>query len=486
MSCIEVPLRPANRTQLVAKIKPSELGFTPKAIWCVSPSKKHRTAPYRLPKKIILGCVESYESRAKLTPPPFATIVEGEGQRCLVSVKARPGWHRWNIVTFAATQRQVEVIIELEGHTAPARAVGKVQVQLFPAIEKEGRYELLARGLKSQYPAAYRKPARPAPKWWSRPIYCGVGDQAAFSIKYSTPETPVTFGQACNQRFYTRAIRRLLEAEVPIGTVTIDAGWSLGDTWQPDTSRWPDLRGFIEDQHAAGRRVLLWIATWYASGIPDEWCLFEDGKKISVDPTNPAYRRYLRNRIRYMLSDEKGCLNADGFKIDQLRREPLEVDWQDQAPSARGYWFKKKPKFKLYRDVWGAELLKQLQQDIYRAAKAAKPDALINSSTVHPYFHATLDQLRLHDIEYTGGDCFAAMKARADLTRACLPYHSIDTDDWLHTDYDKWLDYTMRSPALGVPCIFYSEYFMLERGKRVKPIPMRDLRRIAQAWRAAL
>jgi len=486
MSAKNVPLRNRARTQLVARITPRELGFVPRAIWCISPSREHRTEPYPLPQKIVMGCVESFESRAKLTPPPFAAEIEGDGRRCLISIKARAGWHRWYIVTFAAGKRNVEVIIELEGHTAPAKARKNIVVQLFPGRDGETRHELLARGLRSQYPAAYRQPSRRGPKWWRRPIYCGVGDQAANSIRFSTPDNPLSFRDACNQRLYTRAVERLTQADVPIGIVTIDAGWSLGDTWDADSGRWPDLRGFVEDQHKAGRRVLLWLATWYARGLPDEWCLFEDGKKVSVDPTHPAYRRFIRDKMRHMLSPERGCLNADGFKIDQLRRQPMEVDWRDQAPSQQGYRRKRKPKFKLHRDNWGAELLKDLQEDIYRAAKAVKRDALVNSSTAHPYFHRTLDQLRLHDIEYVGGDCFEAMKARADLVKAALPHHLIDADDWIHGDYDKWMDYTLRSHLLGVPCIFYSEHFMLERGKTTRPIPMRDLRRIAKAWKAAL
>ncbi len=486
MSTMNVPLRSARRTQLVGRITPSRLGFTPEKIWCVSPSRRHRTKPYPFPQKIIMGCVESFESRAKFTPPPFAAIIEGQGRRSLISIKARPGWHRWNIVTFAAENRDVEVIIEFEGHTPLSQARKNVRVQLFPGREGETRHELLARGLKAQYPAAYRwRPGR-RPKWWSRPIYCGVGDQAANSIRFSTPLNHVSFGESCNQANYERGLARLIKAGVPIGTTTIDAGWSIGDTWDVDKGRWPDLRGFIDREHAAGRRVLLWIATWYAKGIAPEWCLFEDGRKISVDPTHPGYRRFLARQVHYMLSPDRGSLNADGFKIDQLRRQPMEVDWKDQAPSSRGYRPKKKPKFTLARDGWGAELLYQLQKDIYLAAKAAKPDALINSSTVHPYFYDTLDQVRLHDIEANPADPLAAMGARADLARAALPHHLIDADDWLHSDYDKWLDFTIHNHVLGVPCIFYSEHFVAEVGKRTRPIPLRDLRRIARAWTKAL
>ena len=35
------------------------------------------------------------------------------------------------------------------------------------------------------------------------------------------------------------------------------------------------------------------------------------------------------------------------------------------------------------------------------------------------------------------------MQARADLARAALPNCLIDTDDWVHTDYGKWVDLPM-------------------------------------------
>jgi hypothetical protein len=50
-----------------------------------------------------------------------------------------------------------------------------------------------------------------------------------------------------------------------------------------------------------------------------------------------------------------------------------------------------------------------------------------------------------------------------------------------------WLNYTSHSHTLGVPCIFYAERFMKdwEKEPATQDIPLKDLRRIAAAWRAA-
>ena len=129
----------------------------------------------------------------------------------------------------------------------------------------------------------------------------------------------------------------------------------------------------------------------------------------------------------------------------------------------------------------------KLLKDIYDPAKAAKPGCLVTSSTVHSCFHDTFDMVRLHDKGHVALDIFAAMGARAALAKAVLPHKPIDTDDWVHTDYALWLRYTSGSRAIGVPCIFYADRFMLnwQAEPATRQIPLADLRKIARAWRAA-
>jgi len=287
---------------------------------------------------------------------------------------------------------------------------------------------------------------------------------------------------------YERWIDNLTDANVPIGTITVDAGWSPAGVWQPDPVRWPDLRGFVDRQHAAGRRVLLWIATWLQEGLPDNWCAYVDGKRLVANPNHPAYRRFLRRNVTQLLSPDG--FDADGFKIDQLAYVPDETTTRSgehfgrsfQVPAPHG-------RIEMSGASWGCELLYKLQKDIYRAAKTAKPDALITSSTVHPYFHDTFDMVRLHDTGRVGnGSVLEAMRPRADLARASLPHHPIDADDWIPYDYDEWLHYTCNSHVLGVPCIFYSERFVrsFQEQPTVLPVRRRDLQQIAAAWTTLL
>ena len=483
MACVKLPVA-VDGEYLVGRAAASELDLAPERVWNPSPSADHRTEPYPLPKRIEMGIRGTDESGAKYSPPPFAVVVEGEGRSALVSVVAEGGWHRWNQAVFETNAGGVTVTLDLEGHTDADLAAGHVELAVVEAEGGEAPMELLARGLRELYPAA--SAPRDVPDWWLRPIYCGWGDQVTVSMWLEGVGPEGRAVAYCIQGLYERWIRRLEEADVPVGTIIIDAGWGPCGRWEPDTVRWPDLRGFVDRQHEAGRRVLLWGATWLWDGLPDEWCIFSGEHKLTADPTNEEYREFLRGQVRRLISPDG--FDADGFKIDQLGYSPTE-----RAPSggarfgAIGYHESQPVRIRPAGDGWGCKLLRQHQKDIYDAAKSATPDALITSSTVHPYFHDTFDMVRLHDMGHVAPDIMAAMQARADLARAALPGMPIDADDWVHTDYDLWMRYTAGSHEIGVPCILYAERFMLnwQEEPATRLIPMEDLRSIGEAWREA-
>jgi len=483
MSCRWARLR-VDGDVLVADAKAGLIGFAPERVWNPSPTVGHRTDPYDVPQRLQMGIRITEETGAKFSPPPFAVVVEAAGRQALVAVGADAGWHLWNQVDFAAGTRGVKALIDLEGHSDPAAVGEHVRVCVMDGRDGESRMDLLARGMRRLYPDGTRGPGR-VPRWWLRPIYCGWGDQVTAAMWEGGVGPEGRAGVLCMQELYERWIGRLAKAGVPIGTVIIDAGWSSSALWQPAARRWPDLRGFIARQHDAGRRVLLWAGTWVCGGLPEEWCVLAGGHKVCVDPTNAHYREALKEQVQRLISPD-GC-DADGFKIDQNSRCPSE-----RAPRSprhipgRPYHNLKRGRLRLAGEGWGCELLHQHQKDFYEAARSVKPDALITSSTVHPYFHDTLDMVRLHD---TGPvpedvDIMDAMGARAALARAALPGKPIDTDDWVSRDYAMWMRYTTRSRELGVPCIFYSERFMQnwDAEPATRPIPLGDLRRIAKAW----
>ncbi len=483
MSTTQIAFLP-DSGKLICSVSPAQLGFAPQSLWNPSPSVDHRVAPWPVPKKLQIGIFGNPDTAAKYSPPPLAVGVLGQGRRSIVMVVCDAGWHLFNDVDFEATADGVTVRIDLEGQSDAARVAQHARVVIFPGQAEEPLFPLLTRALAGAYPDAFKKPSKPDPAWWDRPIYCGWGDQVTHS-QWLQGVGPEPRAIACAiQGLYERWINRLDSAGVPFGTIIIDAGWSPTGTLKPDEDRWPDLKGFIKRQHDKGRKVLLWAATWLLDGLKDEWCLHCDGVKITADPTNPEYRDYLRKQVHQLISPDG--FDADGFKIDQLAFSPSTINPWGGFQFGRCYHLPspKTPYKFATPGLWGIELLHQLQHDIYSAAKAAKPDCLVTSSTVHPYFHDTLDMVRLHDMGHVAKDIFEAMGVRAGLAKAALPHKPIDTDDWVHSDYDLWLRYTSGSRVLGVPCIFYAERFMLDWAKEpaTKEVPIEDLRKIAQAW----
>ncbi len=481
MKATRYPLQPAGAA-LELNLSSADLGFTPALIWNPSPSRAHRTEPYPVPQALPIGIRVNELTSSKYSPPPIAVGLEGGGRRWFLGVGAEAGAHLWNEATFTASADGVRIVLDLEGVTDPTVIAEKVHALLIPFEVQTPWYELLAAGLAQQYPESRHE--RPVPDWWLRPIYCGWGDQVAHAM-WQEGVGPERRAMAyCIQGLYERWISRFEAEDVPIGTVTIDGGWSLTGVWEPDPIRWPDLRGFIRRQHEAGRKVLLWLGTWLWDGLPEEQLILGDGREWTADPCHPGYREALIRRVTHLLSPEG--LDADGFKIDQLSYSPNRnaARW---CPRFGFLEVATEPVGEVRRTPgpWGIELLHLYQKTIYDAAKAAKADALITSSTVHPYFHDTYDMTRIHDMGVVPEDLMAAMKARCDLSRAALPGFPIDTDDWVHTNYDIWLDYTRRSPALGVPCLFYTERFISQWRDEPGTVPIRDLGAIAQAWREA-
>lgn len=479
-------LRPfeAEGDGLVCVVTSKELGAPLRRVWSPTPSAAHDLDARALPRMVVLDlAAASPDNGAKFSPPPFAVTVEADGQAWLLAARADAGWHRWNEVAFAVDADGARVSIDLQGRTSPGEAASHVSLHVIAQAKGETRWQLLARGMRQLYPGCESNAAN-VPAWWRKPIYCGWGDQVTIAQWLEGVGPEYRAPAYCIQGLYERWIKRLEEAEVPVGTVIVDDGWSTAGSWRPVRERWRDMRAFIDRQHQAGRRVLLWLGLWLWDDLPDEWCILCNGEKLTADPTHPDYQSFVAERVHDMLSPEG--LNADGFKIDQLGYVPHQ---RRPKGGRRTGWTKNfdppTHQLKLAGNDWGCELLYRYQKLVHQAAHRARADALITSSTVHPIFHDSLDMVRLHDMGDIAPDVMKMMTARAELSKAILPGKVIDADNWIHRDYSQWFSYTRDSKAIGVPSTLYAERFMLdwEKEPATKLIPMEDLRAIGASWR---
>ncbi len=245
----------------------------------------------------------------------------------------------------------------------------------------------------------------------------------------------------------------------------------VDDKWQRDyalpdvdTEKWPDLRGWIADRHAAGQKVLLWWRAWAAHGLPAHECILDAvGRPVACDPTNPAYRERLRATMAALLGPDG--LDADGLKVDFTQR----------APSGSG--------LVAHGDSWGIAMLHELLTEIYGAAKAAKSDALVITHTPHPSFGDVCDMVRLNDV--LGSDSSGRPVAAVDQLRfrhavvsRAMPDHLVDTDQWPMQTRADWLGYAEAQAGLGVPSLYYVEAI----DNSGEPIGADDLAQVAAWW----
>ncbi|MGQ9455535.1 MAG: hypothetical protein ACUVRS_12220 [Armatimonadota bacterium] len=299
---------------------------------------------------------------------------------------------------------------------------------------------------------------RPRAEWWSRPIFCGWGEQNVLAAKYGG--RPQDFA---TQECYDRFIEIIAEKRLSPGTIIIDDKWQKHyGTCEVDTSKWSDLRGWIDARHAEGRKVLLWYGAWCPEGLSADECLVnENGWPCACDPTNPKYQARLENMLYRMLSSDEGCYNADGIKYDWTS---IPVD----------------PALRTYGEQWGVEMFKTYTKLFYEAAKAVKPDALIITHTANPYFAECTDMLRLNDIHAGTRELCEMMTHRQKIARSACPHALIDCDNCSATTHTEWLEYMKLQPSLGVPSLYY----LSALHPSMEPITDEDWDQLAETWRS--
>lgn len=329
------------------------------------------------------------------------------------------------------------VRLDYEGHTrvdgeftAPALVLAPGVADPLTGLRRH-REDLTARGF------APAPEPREQPAWWNEPIFCGWGAQCHRARGSDVPAPAFA-----TQAEYDAFLAQLEEHGLVPGTITIDDKWQDAyGTNAPDTAKWPDLRGWIDERHARRQKVLLWWKAWDPEGLSPELCVRNpDGDPVAFDPSNPTARAELHRIVTGMLSPDG--LDADGLKIDFTARTPSGRALASHGPG------------------WGIALLHELLAVVYAAAKEAKPDALIVTHTPHPSFVDVTDMIRLNDMLLVGAQSAVPpvvpqMQYRADVVRAACPELPIDTDDWCVPDLATWRAYLDVKLDLGVPALYY-------------------------------
>jgi hypothetical protein len=379
----------------------------------------------------VVGDARAGRWHGLFSPAPLCFAVSAGGPWHAIGLTAPVEELRFPELRYDPLDGGFRLVADYEGHTGVDGTFATPPVELrFGANDP---YDALAdhtRGLRPERELLVAD-------WWREPILCGWGAQCLLARQDGG--SPASYA---TQRVYDEFLDTLARHDIVPGTVVVDDRWQREyGTGEPDEKAWPDLRGWIDRRHADGQKVLLWWKAWDPEGVPADLCVrTADGRQVALDAGVPAAADFLASRIHVLLSPEG--LDADGLKIDFTQRAPSGASLRPTG------------------DTWGIALLHRMLDTIYRAAKRAKPDALIVTHTPHPAFADVTDMIRLNDLairEPSGKPVAPAdqMRFRAGVVRAALPDHPIDTDDWPMPDRAEWRRYAAEKTELGVPALYY-------------------------------
>lgn len=368
------------------------------------------------------------------TPPPFCFAGEHDSGWLAMGVEAAPGQNTYTEYGYHGGLGAFYLSLSYEGHTL---VDGEYTLPAIGFDFAADEYTAVAAHVAALREAGYAPiPDRNgSPSWWRQPIFCGWGSQC-----YVASQEKGHAPNFARQELYDGFLSALEAQDIQPGIVVLDDKWqaSYGDN-RVDEAKWPDVRGFIDRQHAAGRKVLLWLKAWDPEGVPVEECVTHaGGLPVAIDVTHPAFEARLRESVREMLGADG--YDADGFKIDFTARIPsgYGLSAYDNA-------------------TWGLEMMRRYLEILYSEAKLVKPDALVMSHTPHPYLSDVLDMIRLNDINI-GTDVNRAMQHRQRIARIACPEAIIDTDNWPITDKATWRGYVEIQPELGVPSLYFATH----------------------------
>lgn len=430
-----------------------------------------------------------------LSPPPFCFVFKNDKESFPFGIMAEKGQN--NFISYEYLGKSDKMFrLNYEGHTvvdsvftSPVMYFGKACNE-----DNEAISDYIRQLSKLQCIPEIKD--KEIPRWWYEPIFCGWG---AMRYDYRSDHDGhengnfINVTDYCTQTRYNHYMKTLENNGVNPGTVIIDMGWAQNAALaDPDKNKWYDMRGFIDEQHQKGRRVLLWYTPVITEGLPNDACMILQARPVAPDPTNPFYVEILNRQIYKMLSSDVGCLDADGFKIDFTQNTPSEDGifrcylnsfWglinetndkhlYDKSQSRNEY-------IKTHSAKWGVEILRKYIENIYITMKQVKADSMLITHTANPYFNDIVDVLRLNDIDGESDNVLEIMRNRYFIASMSCDKWLIDTDNDLMINKQRWRDYTKLQPSLGIPDTYYCEYIATSGEK----FDEKDYQLLRDVWR---
>jgi len=323
-----------------------------------------------------------------------------------------------NVVTCHGSRFTCHCVLDFGGkeHGYPVEAGETVQSPLFvwkfhQSITAEDAYAEYFRDLEARHPDIVAKP-RPELDIYDLPWYCTWGDQICSS--YPANKGYRECLDALDEKLVLAAAEKIIAQKLNIKTIVIDDGWQKykGD-WEPDSTKFPDMRRLVDKLHGMGFRVILWWAPFWADDdakIAQNAEMFCEGvnsygMRVMDFSRKNVQEDYLKPLVRRFISPEPDCWGFDGLKIDYLAdRYHASTHVEDRSWHGQEFFL-----LNLYRIT-------------HETAKGAKKDACMYTTAQNPFFSRYQD---VNALEETFTPDVEFIRRRIPLTKKLLPHEKV-------------------------------------------------------------
>jgi hypothetical protein len=365
------------------------------------------------------------------SPPPLMLAFHRSGEWASVGIGTPPGQYRFPALEYSGSRYAGAAWwVDYLGYQTLRNQPGVGFHSPIAAVH----FGKSALGALENYTGWLRRrgfgtaPRFPDATWHHLPIFCGWAEQTTRATPYGRPPNA-----EATEENYRAWVGELERRKLPVGTVVIDDKWQKGyGSFDIDQEKWPDMKGFVAEQHARGRHVVLWVPVAHPEGLPESLCVHDErGKCLAPDLGNPAYETFLRRQLRYLVE----TVGVDGFKEDWV-------------------WAPSEPGLPVPPELAGIEAVRHFQEILYTETHRSKPDAMIETQTPNAAFRDSSDVLRLNDLWYATRDVVDTMRMRASIAHVS-GWDLVDTDNASSTTLETWWQYMQAQPSIGIPALYF-------------------------------